>query len=229
MHPIRSLSFMCIALIATACGKDGPAPSQTDAATAGQVAADDRTHPVALDWPMPGSDPTPSLAAGGLGRGQNQGALTLWRRLSKYSGTFLKAWRQSLEAADMPTAGDVVDAFNELALAVTGPTGFWRKTVPNRWLGCDAMAESAPCKKVASLQKELEQWDAIQKQIENLEADQANQFLARNEARITLYLDTYVPAEPSADAMKSTPFYKKNLAEVLDTWARQPTGADDDL
>lgn len=233
MQPIRSLSFVCVAMLATACSKDAPAPASptgtAPAPTAEQVKWDDPNKPVGLDWPMPGADATPSVAAGAFGRGNNQGALAIWKRLSKYSGTFLKAWRQSLEAADIPSASDVVDAFNELALAVTGPTGFWRKTVPNRWLGCDAMAETEACKKVASLQKELEQWDAIQKQIETLESEQANQFLSRNEQRITLYLDTYVPNEPSADAMKSTPFYKKNLAQVLDTWAATPTNTGDDL
>jgi hypothetical protein len=226
---MKLIGLAIISVALSACQKDSPSPGTATAPTAQTVGWDDPAKAGGIDWPMPGAEANPAVGASAFSRGgSNQGALAIWKRLSKYGGSFLKHWRQSLDSADMPSHTDVVDAFNELALAVTGPTGFWRKTVPNRWFGCEAMADSAPCKKLSSMYKELEQWDAIQKQIESLEGNQATQFLARNEARISLYLDTYVPAEPSADAMRTTPFYQKHLASVLDTMAGQPAPTNND-
>lgn len=222
---------LCV-LVLAACGEK-PAPqaagNTAPAPTADKIAWDDPSKGGELDWPMSGAEAMPTVGASAFGRTgtPGQGSQAIWKRLSSYSGSFLRSWRQALEADDAPPPNDIVDAFNELAFAVTGPTGFWRKTVPGRWLGCESTPDSAPCKKVQELNKDLEQWDQIQKQIESLAPDKSAVFLARNEARILLYLDTYVPTEPSSEAMKATPFYQKNLAQVMDTMANTGTNAND--
>lgn len=184
------------------------------------------TADVDLTWPLPGDEAAPALGAS-VGTDRDS-AQVIWRRLGDYGDSFLGPWKKALKAPDAPPPGDVLDAFNELSLAVTGPTGFWRKTVPNQWLGCDATPESAPCKRIAELQAELATWDAVNKQILALDPKKASGFLQRNEARLVGYLETYVPREPSAGAMKETAFYRKHLAAVLETMAGSgPSNAND--
>lgn len=234
MRTAPPLFILCIALAPAACGKDdggGGVPAAptgvTAAPTAGGVQWDDPNKQSELDWPMQGADAMPVAGASSFARGaaEGQGSQAIWKRLSSYGGSFLRQWKSALQADGAAEPADIVDAFNELAVAVTGPAGFWRKTVPKSWLGCGELAESAPCKKMAELDKELAQWDEVQKQIESLEPERSARFLARNEARILLYLDTYVPDEPSAEAMRTTKFYRKHLASVLDAWAGDDGGA----
>ena len=222
------LALISVALFA--CQKDSPSAGTATAPTAQTVGWDDPAKAGGIDWPMPGAEANPAVGASAFSRGgNNQGVLAIWKRLSKYGGSFLKHWRQSLEAADMPASTDVVDAFNELALAVTGPTGFWRKTLPARWLGCETETHSEPCRKLGELQPDLAQWDNVQKEIEQLAPERAAHFLARNEARILAYLDMYVPAEPNAEAMAKTPFYQKHLAKVMGARFGSGSANQDDL
>ena len=183
-----------------------------------------------VEWPVAGVAPSESTDVAAFGRGSgNAGVLKIWRRLATYGGTYLKSWRDLLDASAPPPANELVDAFNELALAVTGPTGFWRKTLPARWLGCETETHSEPCRKLGELQPDLAQWDNVQKEIEQLAPERAAHFLARNEARILAYLDMYVPAEPNAEAMAKTPFYQKHLAKVMGARFGSGSANQDDL
>ncbi len=212
------------ALALGGCKKDAepaaPAPAAKEAPAAGKVnwdSPDKAQSTTEVDWPIAG------VAAGAPGGAQSfakGGAVVhpnaVWQKLGEYKGTvFLKQWRENL-SGDPGSATDIVDAFNELAYAVTGPAGFWRKTVPNQWLGCVENAETEPCKKVTEMQKELGQWDKIQDAISKLAPEKAAAFLSRNSSRMLAYMDTYVPTEPSMTAIKTTPFYKKHLAAALD-------------
>ena len=198
------------------CKKDA-APSASP--TAGKVAWDDPAKASAgLDWPMSG---VPAASAGGtqsFGRGDGGSHTSgeVWQKLGVHAETFLKTWRSQLrEPSAAPS--EVLDAFNELAYQITGPTGFWRKTLPQQWLGCSANPDSEACVSVAKVLGELSQWDDIQKRIGGLEASQAKAFLERNAGRMLAYLETYVPAEASSSGMKDTDFYKKKLASILDS------------
>lgn len=205
-------SFFIVCVMMASCREAPPAAPSVDA-----VSWDDASATTELDWPMQGvaassADPTAFATPDGGGA-----TIEIWRRLSPYASTFLRSWRSALEGTDDPAAMDVLDAFNELAYAITGPGGFWRKTVPQQWLGCGVDAATPPgCEQMTQAERELGRWDAIQKQIGELSPEQAARFLSRNKKRILAYLDTYVPSAPSATGMRDTAFYRTTLAAVLE-------------
>lgn len=204
----------------TGCKKDEPAAGAA-AAPAGQVAWDPKSGPVdgAPEWPVSPESLAAATAEQFAKKVSTVAGPTapaeFWNRLKDFDGSYLKNWRAQLQA-DPASATDVVDAFNELAIQVTGPTGFWRKTVPEQWLGCKENGETPPCQKMAELKSELAQWDAISQQISALPPEKAKAFVQKNLARMNAYLDTYVPVEPSSEAMKKTAFFQKHLATLLD-------------
>lgn len=211
---------LSVSLSVSGCKKDAAPAAPPAAPTADKVQWDPKGAPNdAPEWPMKAETITPSAATSfAKSPGATAGPTApneLWSRLKPFSGSYLKAWRSQLDA-DPASATDVVDAFNELAIQVTGPTGFWRKTLPDQWLGCAENGETPPCQKMAAMKDELTQWDGIQKQIQELEPEKAQKFVQKNYAKLVSYLETYVPEEPSAAAMKKTPFYQKHLASVLD-------------
>ena len=146
--------------------------------------------------------------------GQGSGGDRVWQRLSAYEGTLLKSWRGAFDNVQTDPM-DVLDAFNEVAFATTGPAGFWRRTVPARWLGCSFEAASAPCRALSAAGEEFARWDDLQARISALEPHQARRFLARNSRDMLAYLDRYVPAKATAPAMRETPFFADRLAEAL--------------
>jgi hypothetical protein len=135
--------------------------------------------------------------------------------MGQYGESYLQNWDEALQG-EAPNATEVVDAFNELAYAVTGPTGFWRATLPNNWLGCRQDPSSAPCLKLTGAQPELARWDEIQENLSNMPERQAGTFLRRNKRSILAYFDNYVPQEPSSSAMKQTLYYQEHLIGLLD-------------
>lgn len=163
-----------------------------------------------------GSDPT------GAAKGVDP-ANQLWERLSVFERSHLKAWKGTFD--ETPEAMEVLDAFNELGFAVTGPAGFWRQTVPNNWLGCQQAGDSAPCKQLAKGSAEFASWDAMQEKIGTLEPREAKRYLARNHKKLAAYLDRYVPESPSASGMESTAFFQEHLQDALKGTA--PTAEDD--
>lgn len=138
----------------------------------------------------------------------------LWERLGSYRTSYLASWDSAFdEAPGSPT--EVIDAFNELAFAVTGPNGFWRKTVKTQWMGCQNDPETAPCKALTELEPEFASWDRFQQQSAELDGSKARRFLRRNHRKMMEYLDKYVPVEPSASGMKSTELYRAHLATAM--------------
>lgn len=141
------------------------------------------------------------------------GTAEVWAQLGTYQASYLKTWKGAF--GDSGSANDVVDAFNELAFAVTGPTGFWRDTLPKKWLGCENNQESEPCVQLGKALPELEKWDSVQKKLSNMSEKKAAKFLNRNRTRMLTYFEHYVPQDTSASAMKATGFYKAHLEGVL--------------
>ena len=110
---------------------------------------------------------------------------------------------------------EVLEAFTELAVAVSGPRGFWRKTVAHRWLGCHRRTDSPACKRMKTLTPELARFDKLVNAIQHLEPRAAARFLRKHYKKLGGYLATYVPVKPSASAMEKTPFFKKHLEPVM--------------
>ena len=158
----------------------------------------------------------PGLAAGLTSK---QSAAEIWKRLAAYDHGYLEAWKDVLSDPD-PSPRDVLDAFNELAFAITGPAGFWRKTVPERWLGCQADPDTPVCKAlVGASAARFEALDKLQAEIAELPAGKESTFLAKHGTELLAYLDAYVPATPSMSAMRDTGFFKDTLAQKLDAVA----------
>lgn len=145
--------------------------------------------------------------------GVSSRGLDVWERLSEYEAHYLRSWSSALHAPpERPL--DVLEAFNELAYSVTGPGGFWRKTLPG-WLGCASDAETAPCVALTDAASEFEKWDALQGKIQKLSERKARRFLVKHHEELIEYLDTYVPAEPNDTAMRQTKFYETHLAASM--------------
>ncbi len=140
----------------------------------------------------------------------------LWVALGAYQHTHLKAWREALTSSESPTALDVLDAYNEMAYAVTGVAGFWRKTLPSQWLGCTANADTEACVALDKSAAELTMWDGFQKKIERISTERAAvRFLKRNEKQMTAYLNQYVPVRFAASEVKETGYFQSHLAASM--------------
>ncbi len=221
---MRNLSVFIVTLGVSGfgCKKDEANPQVTGAHApkAEAVQWDPKAPNDAPDWPMNDEALTAAVQASfakkapGLAAGANA-HLALWAQLKPYDTTYLKVWKNQL-AADPGSAVQTVDAFLELALQVTGPGGFWRKTVPGQWLGCEANPETAPCLKMAAMTAELAQWDPLIDTLQKLEPAAAQKFVQKNLAKLNAYLTTYVPDAPNPEGMKKTPFFQKHLAAALE-------------
>lgn len=126
---------------------------------------------------------------------------------------FIKGWSDRLGGA-RPSAADVLDATVEVMVQVTGPTGLWRKTVPQEWFGCRDAPDSAACQRLGEIDKDLRQVDQLQAQIAAAPRDSAASWLRRHQEQLTTYLDTYVPTEPSLSSLQATPYYMGKMAGV---------------
>jgi hypothetical protein len=225
---LRLAVFMgVLGLLIVGCKKDETAAPPINAQSAENIKWDkasvdkNRTPPAIadkqyLDWKMPGTiDMDVDLAKYTIKvTGKISKVTAVWQRLGVFHESHLKSWKEAL-AADPESASDVLDAFNEMAYAVTGPGGFWRKTLPKKWLGCPQNEELPPCIKLASLEKDLARWDKVQEKIGKLSVKSAKRFLARNYSKMLAYIDTYVPTEFSDSEMKKTGFFKQHLAESM--------------
>jgi len=152
----------------------------------------------------------------GQAAGRSAQAEQLWRAMSRYQNNYLRGWKHAFKSGNH-SAMDVLDAFSELGYAVTGPGGFWRKDLPNGWLGCRRLPDSPPCEALADQSAELEKWDAFQGEIREVDEADARKFLETNHEKMLKYIERYVPSEPSASGMQSTPFYQENLAGAMET------------
>lgn len=140
----------------------------------------------------------------------------IWTRLQAYKDSYLRRYFMAFER-EQPVATDALEAFNELAYQVTGPGGFWRKEVPNRWLGCKAQPESASCGAIGEMTEDMARWDTLQEQIAAVDGAGAGRFLDEHAADMLTYLDTMVPEEPSSAGMQKTPLFEKKLKAAMES------------
>ena len=162
--------------------------------------------------PKPSDDDEAGLAAN---VGGSQPHLELWSQLGTYGSSHLRTWKDALSAPN-PNARDILDAFNELGYMVTGPAGFWRKTVPEQWFGCQSTPDSVACATLAATSTgELAKWDAFQKEVSEVPDGKELAFLRKNHKRMMDYLETWVPRTPSMSDMQATGFYKEKLEKVM--------------
>ncbi len=139
----------------------------------------------------------------------------VWARLQNYKGSYLRRFMGAFDKS-APTATDALEAFNELAYQVSGPGGFWRKEVPNHWLGCKAQPDSASCGAIQSIGEDMGRWDALQEKIVGLNDQAAGPFLDEHATEIMDYLDTMVPDEPSSAGMQKTRLFEKSLKSAME-------------
>ena len=126
---------------------------------------------------------------------------------------FVRAWRDRLEVAH-PKPADALDALGEVVVQVTGPTGLWRKTMPQEWFGCKDTPDSAACTKLGEIDKDLRRADHLQEQVAAAPKGTAGSWLRRHQDELLTYLGTYVPTEPSLSSIQSTPYYMGKMAGV---------------
>jgi hypothetical protein len=157
-------------------------------------------------------------ATGMIGKGSLQDIQLqkeLWGALSTYEKSFLAAYSDQLaEQPDDPL--ELVAAFNELAYGVTGPGGLWRKTVPEKFFGCNADQETPACQSLKQSEAQFQRWDKLQQAANEVEQPRdALKFLKAHRAEIDEYLKTMVPVSDSMTSVEATPFFTANIAPNL--------------
>lgn len=164
----------------------------------------------------------------GHATGASSTAGDLWSRMGNYQESYLGAWRSELDKdVSAVSPQDVLDAWSELAYGVTGQRGFWRKTVPNEWLGCGNGEATPACEALSQAEPEFADWDRFQERLGTTSEGSARRFLARNGRKMMDYLDRYVPERPTPSAMRETAFFDDQLKEVIDQ--APPSTASPDL
>lgn len=133
----------------------------------------------------------------------------VWQRLTTYRTSWLSSWSQALLGPPSSPA-EVLDAFNELAYAVGGPGGLWRRTIPEQWFGCNQTGAQLPeCARLARLSRRLKRIDRLQRRIERVPRKHAGRFLALHQRQLLRYLDEYVPDDRSATAVEQTRAFRR--------------------
>lgn len=136
--------------------------------------------------------------------------ISVWLALSPYRDNLLKNWRAPLRKAPA-TAYDVLAAFSELMVRVSGPTGIWRKTVPYEWFGCRANPKQEQCTKLKQANTEFKAWDALHRSMERQSQSSARGWIKRNKRRLLGYLERYVPSSPNLTGLQQTPLYMDKM------------------
>lgn len=193
------------------CARTAAAPGGLAQGTGQTAALADDAPPGAPDDPGVVSfslDQTPEPAE--PRRPASPAAERVWKRLAVYRHGYLRTWGKALEGP-APRESEVLDCLNELMAQVTGPAGFWRRTVPHEWYGCKNDPTTAQCQQLDRASVDLTPYDRLQAAIGKLKPANAEDFLERSERRIHEYLDTYVPREPNLSGMQATPFYQRRL------------------
>lgn len=133
-----------------------------------------------------------------------------WRQLAVFKGPFLSNWGEQFRGP-APAEIEVLECLNELLVQVAGPTGFWRRTVPLDWFGCNATPDTAQCKQAKAAGKALAPYERLQKSIGRTSEKSARSFLKRHARTIDRFLEDVVPLQASLSGMKTTTFYKKHF------------------
>lgn len=151
----------------------------------------------------------------GMATGRGSKADVLWNRLQELRDPYLEAWMGAYDKK-RPAPSDVLEAWNEVALQVTGPGGFWRRQVPDRWMGCAQLPDSSACGTLAIAEEgEFRKYDAISEAIHDMDGRKARRYLNKHFDDMVGYLDHYVPADTTSPDMKKTPFFKQNLEGAM--------------
>lgn len=153
-----------------------------------------------------------SESTGGIGSKGKVGATAeaFWDRLAMYKTTYLLNWKDALgrPPEDEMT---ILEAFAELMVQVTGPTGFWQRKVGAEWFGCPANPAQEQCKKLAAANTKLAAWHRLQASVGRQSAATAHGFINAHQRRMIQYLEEIVPARPNLSGMQQTPFYMQNI------------------
>jgi len=159
-------------------------------------------------------EPT-GMAIGRLEPAERELHLKLWHALEPTGPVYLREWSDELaNPPDDPM--QLAEAFNELAYAVTGPTGLWRKTVPNDYFGCKADPETPVCQKLKEVTASFDRWDKLQDRITKLSGPaEARRLLKEQGPAMEEYLRTLVPGERGLEALQQTPFFAAQVAPAL--------------
>ncbi len=178
---------------------------RTAAAPGGLQDATDAPRPATPLPPKP-SETKPAAAEGET----DADVLELWTVLGRYRRTYLAAWSEKL-AGPPASAMDALDAFHELMAQITGPGGFWRKTVPQQWFGCVDAPGSEQCKRLTKANEEMAIWDDYQKRMAGQKGAAAKAWLKSHKPRMLAYCERFVPVTPNMSAAESTGFYVDKL------------------
>ncbi len=159
-------------------------------------------------------DPT-GMAVGRLAPAERELHLKLWHALEPTGPLYLREW--SAELADPPDDPlQLAEAFNELAYAVTGPTGLWRKTVPNEMFGCKADPDTPVCQRLVEVATSFARWDRLQERLAKLDnPTEARRVLRQEAPALEEYVRTLVPRERGLEGLQATPFFAEHVAPVL--------------
>lgn len=137
-------------------------------------------------------------------------AQRVWERLGEHRGDFLTNWRDGL---GRPPDDEltVLEALGELMVQVTGPAGFWQRTVRSEWFGCLADPAQDQCKKLDAAIAKFGAWERLRKQVGKQSEATAKGFLRAHLQRIESYFDELVPRQPNLTGMQQTLLYMKKL------------------
>ncbi|MEY3013898.1 MAG: hypothetical protein RIT45_2633 [Pseudomonadota bacterium] len=159
--------------------------------------------------PKPPVTTEPTEPSSGAGE-TDADVLELWRALGRYEKSFLKNWADRLVGAP-GSASEALEAMGELMTQVSGPTGLWRRTVPQEWFGCVDNPGSPQCTKLAAANEEFAAWDRFAEQMARQKGSSAKGWLKRNKSRMMGYMDRYVPSVASLSGLQGTPLYAEKV------------------
>ncbi len=192
--------------VRTAAAPGGLQDTGTEAPAAGAPAA--KLSADAMP-PKPPVATEPTEPSSGKGE-TDEDVLELWRALGRYEKSFLKHWADRLVGAP-GSAAEALEAMGELMTQVSGPTGLWRRTVPQEWFGCADNPGSAQCTKLATANEEFAAWDRFAEQMARQKGSGAKGWLKRNKSRMMGYMDRYVPSVASLSGLQGTPLYAEKV------------------
>jgi len=164
-------------------------------------------------WPPSGAGKATGSAVKPKAAGKMEAAL--WDDLSQHEDTYLDAYAEYFQTRpDEPV--ELVNAFNELAYNVTGHGGLWRKTVPDKYFGCQANEHMPICKKFKQMQGTFSKWDKLQEKMLDVGSKrEAKKFIKKHHKELEEYLRYFVPADESFSAVQATPFFTDNMASAM--------------
>jgi len=148
----------------------------------------------------PGPAPEPAVVSGDT----DPAVQELVAKLAGHEVAYLRHWKDKLHAPTVDPL-DAVGATLELMVQVDK---FWKVTVPMDWLGCRHDARSEACVSHSKLIKDFRRAEELRRDMERLDRGPAAlNWLRKNNDRVAVYLETFVPTETSDSAMRATPFW----------------------